>query len=59
MKAKHVGFTVEVLQDQVTGSTGTVKKCCVIVCMSLSDMVIKDHDCFMLIFMYMCVCVVV
>jgi len=29
MKAKHAGFTVEVLQDQGTGSTGTVKKCCV------------------------------
>lgn len=29
MKAKHVGFTIEVLQDQGMGSTGTMKKCCV------------------------------
>ena len=29
MKEKHVGFTVEVLQDQGMGSTGTVTKGCV------------------------------
>jgi len=29
MNGKHVGFTIEVLQDQGTGSTGTVTKCCV------------------------------
>ena len=27
MNAKHVGFTIEVLQDQGTWSTRTVKKC--------------------------------
>lgn len=30
MKVKHVGFTIEVLQDQGMGSTGTVTKFCVI-----------------------------
>jgi len=29
MKENHVGFTVEVLQDQGMGSTGKVAKCCV------------------------------
>ena len=29
MKEKHVGFSIEVLQDQVTGSTRIVTKCCV------------------------------
>lgn len=29
MKGKDVGFTVEVLQDQGTGSIGTVTKCCI------------------------------
>ena len=29
MKGKHVGFIVEVLQDQGMGSTGTVTKCCI------------------------------
>jgi len=27
MKSKHARLTVEVLQDQGTGSTGTVTKC--------------------------------
>lgn len=29
MMEKHVGFTVEVLQDHGMGSTMTVTKCCV------------------------------
>jgi len=29
MKEKHVGFNIEVLQDQGTGSRGTMTKCCV------------------------------
>ena len=30
LKEKHVGFTIEVLQDQGMGSIGTVTKFCVI-----------------------------
>jgi len=29
MMGKNLGLTVEVLQDQGMGSTGTVTKCCV------------------------------
>ncbi len=29
MEEKHAGFTIEVLRDQGTGSTGIEEKCCV------------------------------